>query len=46
MYLFDSQDTLDKIHEASLMPVSAAAAEIISSTGAWTAAGLRSQAAR
>lgn len=41
MYLFDSQDTPDKIHEPSLEPVTRAAARIIASTAGTTAAQLR-----
>jgi hypothetical protein len=42
MYLFDSRDTIDKIHEASLEPVTRAAIRIINSTRGVTAAQLRS----
>jgi hypothetical protein len=41
MYLFDSQDTPDKIHEASLEPVTRAAIRIIDSTRGTTAAQMR-----
>jgi hypothetical protein len=41
MYLFDSQDTLDKIHEPSLEPLTAAAADIVASTAGVSAAGMR-----
>lgn len=41
MYLFDSQDTLDKIHQPSLVPVTRAAIRMIEGLGAHTAAGLR-----
>ncbi len=41
MYLFDSQDTPDKIHEASLVPVTRAAVRIIASTQGTTAAAMR-----
>jgi hypothetical protein len=41
MYLFDSQDTLDKIHEPSLVPVTRATIRIIEDLAAHTAAGLR-----
>jgi hypothetical protein len=41
MYLFDKQDTLDKIHEASLEPVSRAVVQIIESTAGVTAAQMR-----
>jgi len=44
-YLFDSQDTLDKIHRPSLVAVTRAAIRIIESTVGKTAAGLRSDAA-
>ena len=42
MYLFDSQDTPDKIHEASLEPVTRAAIRIVASTEGRTAAEMRS----
>ncbi len=41
MYLFDSQDTVDKIHVASLEPVSNAAIRIIGWTAGRSAADLR-----
>jgi hypothetical protein len=41
MYLFDSQDTPDKIHEASLEPVTRAAIRIIASTRGISAAEMR-----
>lgn len=41
MYLFDSCDTLDKIHRPSLVPVTRAAIRIISSLAGRTAAQLR-----
>jgi hypothetical protein len=41
MYLFDSQDTVDKIHEASLEPVTRAAIRIIASTRGTTADTMR-----
>jgi hypothetical protein len=41
MYLFDSQDTLDKIHEPSLEPLTAAAADIVVSTAGVSAARMR-----
>ncbi|MDO8614845.1 MAG: M28 family peptidase [Dehalococcoidia bacterium] len=40
-YLFDSMDTLDKIHRPSLVPVTRAAVRIIESTAGKTARGLR-----
>lgn len=40
-YLFDSRDTLDKIHRQSLVPVTRAAIRIIESTAGQTAAGMR-----
>ena len=43
MYLFDPADTIEMIHEASLVPVSRAAIRIIEATRGLTAAGLRSQ---
>ena len=42
MYLFDSQDTPDKIHEASLVPVTRAAIRIIDATAGKTAEQMRS----
>jgi hypothetical protein len=41
MYLFDSCDTLDKVHRPSLVPVTRAVARIIGSTVDRTAAGVR-----
>ena len=41
MYLFDSRDTIDKIHEPSLEPVSRAVVQIIESTAGVTAAQMR-----
>ena len=41
MYLFDSRDTLDKIHQPSLESVSRATARIIASTREETAASMR-----
>ena len=41
MYLFDSGDTIDKIHDASLEPVSRAVVQIIESTAGVTAAQMR-----
>jgi hypothetical protein len=41
MYLFDSCDTLDKIHRPSLVPVTRAVTRIIGSTAERTAAGVR-----
>lgn len=41
MYLFDSQDTLDKIHPPSLRAVTRATVRIIEGLAAHTAAGLR-----
>jgi hypothetical protein len=46
MYLFDSRDTLDKIHEASLVPVSRAVVQIIESTSGVTAAEMRAGVVR
>jgi len=43
-YLFDSQDTMDKIHRASLVPVTRAAVRIIGFTAGKTAAGMRAAA--
>ena len=42
MYLFDAQDTLDMIHEPSLVPVTRAAIRIINSMQGRSAAELRS----
>ena len=44
MYLFDAQDTPDKIHEESLEPVTRAAIRIIASTSGTSAAALRAAA--
>jgi hypothetical protein len=44
-YLFDSLDTMDKIHRPSLVPVTRAAVRIIGSTAGKTAAGMRAAAA-
>lgn len=44
MYLFDSQDTIDKIHTASLEPVTRAAIRIIGATAGRTADELRASA--
>jgi hypothetical protein len=41
MYLFDSRDTPDKIHEASLLPVTRAAIRIMDSTRGTTASEMR-----
>lgn len=46
MYLFDSQDTPDKIHEASLEPVTSAAIRIIASTRGTTADAMRAGVAQ
>ncbi|MFE0148939.1 M28 family metallopeptidase [Nonomuraea sp. NPDC059007] len=35
MYLFDSADTLDKVHEASLEPLTRAAIRIVEGTAGW-----------
>ncbi len=40
-YLFDSQDTLDKIHRESLVPLTRATVRIIESTGGRSAAAMR-----
>ena len=42
MYLFDAQDTIDKVHEPSLVPVTRAAIRIINSLQGRSAAELRS----
>jgi hypothetical protein len=41
MYLFDSQDTVDKVHLPTLEPLSLAAIDIIASTAGVTAASMR-----
>ena len=41
MYLFDSQDTRDKIHDASLEPVTRAAIRILASTAGKSAVDMR-----
>jgi hypothetical protein len=41
MYLFDAQDTPDKIHEASMEPVTRAAIRIIASTAGVSAVQMR-----
>ncbi len=46
MYLFDSQDTPDKIHQASLEPVTGAAIRIIASTRGTTADAMRAGVAQ
>jgi hypothetical protein len=43
-YLFDSQDTMDKIHRPSLVPVTRAAVRIVASAAGRTAAGMRAAA--
>lgn len=43
MYLFDSQDTVDKIHVPSLVPVTRAAIRIVASTAGISAAAMRAQ---
>ena len=40
-YLFDSQDTLDKVHRPSLVPITRAAISIIESTAGVSAAAMR-----
>lgn len=44
-YLFDSQDTLDKIHRPSLVPVTRAAIRIVESTAGVSAADMRAAVA-
>jgi hypothetical protein len=44
-YLFDSQDTLDKIHRDSLTPVTRAAIRIIEATAGRSAAAMRAAVA-
>jgi hypothetical protein len=45
-YLFDSMDTLDKVHRPTLVPLTRAAVRIIESTVGVSAAQMRGQAAR
>jgi hypothetical protein len=40
-YLFDAMDTLDKIHRASLVPITRAAIRIVASTAGVSAAAMR-----
>ena len=42
MYLFDAQDTIDKVHEPSLVPITRAAIRIINSLQGRSAAEMRS----
>jgi hypothetical protein len=44
-YLFDSQDTMDKIHRPSLVPITRAAIRIVESTAGTTAAAMRAAVA-
>lgn len=44
-YLFDAMDTMDKIHRASLVPVTRAAVRIIESTAGVSAAAMRAASA-
>ncbi len=46
MYLFDAADTVEMIHEESLVPVSRAAARLVAWTGGRTAAGMRAAVTR
>lgn len=41
MYLFDSCDTIDKVHEASLEPIGRAVASIIEASRSWEPAAMR-----
>jgi hypothetical protein len=43
MYLFDSQDTLDKIHAESLVPLTRAVARMIAATRGASAETFRSE---
>jgi hypothetical protein len=43
MYLFDSQDTDDKIHEASLVPVTRAVVQIAGALRGRSAADIRAE---
>jgi hypothetical protein len=45
MYLFDSADTVDKVHEPSLEPLTRAAIRVIESVRGRTAAEIRASAA-
>jgi hypothetical protein len=46
MYLFDAADTVELIHEESLVPVTRAAARLLAWTGDQTAAGMRAAVVR
>lgn len=46
MYLFDAADTVEMIHEDSLVPVSRFAARLVAWTGGQTAAGMRAAVSR
>jgi hypothetical protein len=46
MYLFDAADTVELIHEESLVPVTRAAARLVAWTGDQTAAGMRAAVVR
>lgn len=41
MYLFDSCDTVDKVHDGSLEPLSRAVVSIVDASRGWDAAGMR-----
>ncbi|MEW6270209.1 MAG: M28 family peptidase [Thermodesulfobacteriota bacterium] len=43
MYLFDPADTVEMVHEESLVPLTRAAVRIVDATGDHTAAGLRAR---
>lgn len=46
MYLFDSRDTIDKVHQPSLLPLGQAVVQIIQSTAGVTAAAMRTGTTR
>jgi hypothetical protein len=43
MYLFDSRDTVDKVHEESLVPITKAVVDFMEQLRGHTAAGIRSE---
>jgi hypothetical protein len=43
MYLFDSADTIDKVHEASLLPISRAVVSMVEQLRGHTAASIRAE---
>jgi hypothetical protein len=46
MYLFDSKDTIDKVHQPSLEPLGQAVVQIVQSTAGVTAAAMRAGTTR